>query len=349
MNINQLLQLTVQRNASDLHLVPGYPPLLRSNGELIPVPGPELVTDEVVGAFIMTIINPLQKKIFEENFEVDLSFTFAGRTRFRVNIFKEQGHIAVALRHIPELIPELTSLGLPQVIQKLAELKQGLILVTGPTGHGKTTTLAALLNQINLTRACHIITIEDPVEYIYPKGKALVNQREMFSDTKSWNGALRAVLREDPDVVLVGEMRDFETIAAAVTIAETGHLVFATLHTNSASQSVDRIIDAFPTHQQSQIRTQLSSALEAIISQRLVPTIQPGRVLAVELLIKTPALSTLIRDGKSHLIDNLIQTSGELGMVSLDASLAKLISEGKITKDMGLTYSLHPDFLARLI
>ncbi|MDO8429114.1 MAG: type IV pilus twitching motility protein PilT [Candidatus Daviesbacteria bacterium] len=349
MNINQLLQLTIQRNASDLHLVPGYPPLLRLNGELVPVSGPELVTDEVITAFTITILNPLQKKIFDENLEVDLSFTFAGRSRFRVNVFKEQGHIAVALRHIPELIPELTGLGLPPVIQKLSELKQGLILITGPTGHGKTTTLAALLNKINLTRSCHIITIEDPVEYVYPKGKALINQREMFSDTKSWNGALRAVLREDPDVVLVGEMRDFETISAAVTVAETGHLVFATLHTNSASQSVDRIIDAFPTHQQSQIRTQLSSALEAIISQRLVPTINPGRALAVEVLIKTPALSTLIRDGKSHLIDNLIQTSGELGMVSLDTSLAKLISDGKISKEMGLTFSLHPDFLARLI
>ena len=266
-----------------------------------------------------------------------------------MNVFKEQGHLGVSLRLIPLLIPAMESLGLPPVVSKLTSLRQGLVLVTGPTGHGKSTTLAAMINQINMERSVHILTIEDPIEYVYPKAKGLVSQREMYLDTKSWPNALRAALREDPDVVLVGEMRDYETIAAAITVAETGHLVFATLHTNSASQSVDRIIDVFPVNQQSQIRLQLAVVLEAILSQRLVPTVNPGRVLAVELLLRTPALSELIRSSKAHLIDNLIQTSGELGMVNLETSLAKLVGAGKITMETAQGYSLRPDLLARLL
>ncbi len=348
MNIQQLLDLAVTRKASDLHLVAGYPPSLRIHGELIPVVGTEPLNDNDLAGLILPIMTPVQKSAFETNFELDLAVPFQNKARFRVNIFKEQGRVAASFRYIPLEIPDLENLGLPLVVSKLMGLRQGLILVTGPTGHGKSTTLAAMLNRINLTRNAHILTIEDPIEYVYPKAKSLVSQREMFLDTKSWPNALKAALREDPDVVLVGEMRDYETIAAAITIAETGHLVFATLHTNSAAQSVDRIIDVFPVNQQSQIRLQLAMVLEGILSQRLVQTITPGRTLAVELLLRNPALSELIRSAKTHLIDNLIQTSGELGMVSLEASLIKLVNEGKISMEMAESYSLRPDLLARL-
>ena len=349
MNIQQLLELAVVRNASDIHLVAGYPPTLRVHGELVPVVGTESLTDSEISGLILSILTPVQKSVLENNFELDFAIPFQNKARFRVNVFKEQGHLGVSLRLIPLLIPAMESLGLPPVVSKLTSLRQGLVLVTGPTGHGKSTTLAAMINQINMERSVHILTIEDPIEYVYPKAKGLVSQREMYLDTKSWPNALRAALREDPDVVLVGEMRDYETIAAEITVAETGHLVFATLHTNSASQSVDRIIDVFPVNQQSQIRLQLAVVLEAILSQRLVPTVNPGRVLAVELLLRTPALSELIRSSKAHLIDNLIQTSGELGMVNLETSLAKLVGAGKITMETAQGYSLRPDLLARLL
>lgn len=349
MNIQQLLELAVVRNASDIHLVAGYPPILRIHGELVPVVGTEPLTDSEISGLILSILTPVQKSVFENNFELDFAIPFQNKARFRANVFKEQGNHCASLRFIPLSIPTMESLGLPPVVEKLTSLRQGLILVTGPTGHGKSTTLAAMINQINFTRASHILTIEDPIEYVYPKAKGLVSQREMYLDTKSWPNALRAALREDPDVVLVGEMRDYETMAAAITVAETGHLVFATLHTNSASQSIDRIIDVFPVNQQPQIRLQMAMVLEAIISQRLVPTVKPGRVLAVELLLRTPALSELIRSSKTHLIDNLIQTSGELGMVNLESSLAQLIGEGKITMEIAQSYSLRPDLLAKLL
>lgn len=349
MNIQQLLELAVVRNASDIHLIAGYPPTLRIHGELVPVVGTGPLTDSEISGLILSILTPVQKSVFENNFELDFAIPFQNKARFRANVFKEQGHLGASLRLIPLLIPAMESLGLPPVVSKLTSLRQGLVLVTGPTGHGKSTTLAAMINQINMTRPAHILTIEDPIEYVYPKAKGLVSQREMYLDTKSWPNALRAALREDPDVVLVGEMRDYETIAAAITVAETGHLVFATLHTNSASQSVDRIIDVFPVNQQPQIRLQLAVVLEAIISQRLVPTVNPGRVLAAEVLLRTPALSELIRSSKAHLIDNLIQTSGELGMVNLETSLAKLVGAGKITMETAQGYSLRPDLLARLL
>lgn len=349
MNIQQLLDLTVARNASDLHLVVGYPPMIRLHGELIPVVGSEELSDSDLGSLVLPTLTPAQKKAFDETFELDFALAFAGKARFRVNIFRQQNHISAAFRFIPLNIPELSSLGLPPVIDKLVELRQGLVLVTGPTGHGKSTTLAALISKINQTRTAHILTIEDPIEYVYPKAKGVVSQREMLIDTKSWANALKAALREDPDVVLVGEMRDPETIAATITIAETGHLVFATLHTNSASQTVDRIIDAFPSSQQPQVRVQLAATLEAIISQRLVPTINPGRTLAVELLLKTSALGELIRSNKTYMIDNLIQTSGELGMISLENSLVKLVQSKKISFENAQAYSLRPDLLAKII
>lgn len=348
MNIQQLLDLVIERSASDLHLVVGYPPAIRVNTELIPVVGGEVLTNSSILAMVESLLTPNQKAYFEANFELDFGFTYQHRARFRVNVYRQQGTTSTSLRLIPLQIPSLESLGLPQTVEKLTKLRQGLILVTGPTGHGKSTTLAASINKINLERAVHLITVEDPIEYVYPKAKAVVSQREMFLDTRSWALALKSALREDPDVVLVGEMRDLETIAAAITIAETGHLVFATLHTNSAAQSVDRIVDVFPENQQAQIRLQLGAVLEAVISQRLVPTIAPGRVLAVELLLKTPALAELIRSSKTHLIDNLIQTSAEYGMVTLETSLARLIHEGKISYETALDYTLRPELLSKL-
>ena len=349
MNIHQLLEIAVQRTASDLHLVSGYPPSLRIHGELLPINGTTPLTNSDLLSLISPLISISQKKAFDENLELDLGMSFEDKARFRINVFKEQGHLTAALRLIPLKIPELESLGLPEAIKKLVTIRQGFILVTGPTGHGKSTTLAAMINKINLSRSAHILTIEDPIEYTYPKAKSIVSQRELLLDTKSWSNAMRAALREDPDVVLVGEMRDYETIAAAITIAETGHLVFATLHTNSAAQSIDRMIDVFPENQQPQIRLQLSVVLEAIISQRLIPTISPGRALAVELLLRNTALSSLIRDAKTHMIDNLIQTSGEMGMVSMENSLAKLVREGRITYEVAEGYSLRPSVLAKIL
>ena len=295
MNIQQLLGLTVERNASDLHLSVGYPPLLRIHGELMPVPGEEVIADTEIDMLISPLLSEEQKNVYKQNYELDFSFAFESKARFRANIYKQKGHNALALRLIPFVIPNLESLGLPPIVSKITTLKQGFILVTGPTGHGKSTTLASFIQKINVERAVHVITVEDPIEYVYSKGKSFIEQREMYKDTKSWGNALRAALREDPDVVLVGEMRDLETMTAAMTIAETGHLVFATLHTNSAAQSVDRIIDVFPENQQPQIRLQLASTIEAIISQRLIPTIELGRTLASEVLFANTAVRNIIR------------------------------------------------------
>lgn len=349
MNIQQLLELTIVRNASDLHLVVGFFPLLRINGDLLSIPGEEVITTPLIESIIASLVDQDQKKIFEDTKEFDFSFDFQGRGRFRINLYYQKGNPAASLRLIPAEIRTLDELGIPKIVGKLSDLKQGFILVTGPTGHGKSTTIAALINKINLSRPAHIVTIEDPIEYVYPPGKALISQREILSDTKGWNNALRAVLREDPDVVLIGEMRDLETVASAMTIAETGHLVFATLHTNSASQSIDRIIDVFPQNQQAQIRVQLASTLEAIISQRLISTISPGRVPAAELLFTTPAVRNMIREAKTYLIDNLIQTSAELGMVNLESSLAVLVKGGKISSETALKYALRPELLNKLL
>lgn len=349
MNIQQLLDLTIQRNASDLHLSVGFPPMLRIHSELIPVPGETPTTPEQIESLIKPLISQMQQSIYKQTLELDFSFEFEKKARFRVNLYRQKGYSAAALRLIPYRIPAIEELGFSAPVKKLTELKQGFVLVTGPTGHGKSTALASFINQINQTRAAHILTVEDPIEYVYPPGKSLIEQREMFSDTKSWENALRASLREDPDVVLVGEMRDLETISSAMTIAETGHLVFATLHTNSASQSVDRIIDVFPEIQQAQIRLQLASTLEAILSLRLIPTIAPGRILASEVLFATSAVRSIIREGKSYLIDNTIETSAELGMQSLERSLAGLVRAGKISQDVALKFALRPELLSKLL
>lgn len=349
MNINQLLEITIQRNASDLHLSVGFPPIIRVHGELLPVPGEGSVTPEQMESLISQILTQVQKDIFAKNLELDFSFDFEGKVRFRVNIYRQRGQLAAALRLIPFRIPELSQLGFPPVVVKLCEVKQGFVLVTGPTGHGKSTTLASFIQRINQQRAVHIITIEDPVEYVYPRGKSLIDQREMYKDTRSWGGALRSALREDPDVVLIGEMRDLETIASAMTIAETGHLVFATLHTNSAAQSIDRIIDVFPEIQQPQIRLQLAATLEAILSLRLVPTIEPGRTLACEVLFATPAVRNIVREGKSYLIDNVIQTSAEYGMQILEKSLVDKVRSGTISEEVALRYTTRPELLNKLL
>ncbi|MDO8573972.1 MAG: type IV pilus twitching motility protein PilT [Candidatus Daviesbacteria bacterium] len=349
MNIQQLLDLTIQRNASDLHLSVGFPPMIRVHGEMFPVPGEVEITSHQMESLIAPLLSTIQQNIFKQVLELDFSFEFEKKARFRANLYRQKGTQAAALRLIPYKIPAIEELGLPSVVKKLTELKQGFILVTGPTGHGKSTTLASFINSINISRAAHVITVEDPIEYVYPAGKSLIEQREMYSDTRSWGNALRSALREDPDIVLVGEMRDLETISSAMTIAETGHLVLATLHTNSASQSVDRIIDVFPEIQQPQIRLQLASTLEAIVSLRLIPTIEPGRTLASEILFATPAVRNTIREGKTYLIDNIIETSAEKGMQILERSLADLVKRGKISQETALKFTLRPELLSKFL
>jgi len=348
MEMSELLNETSKREASDLHLLVGCQPILRIDGELLPLRDREILTEEMVEKLIFSILTPEQKELFLANKELDFSYA-TSQARFRTNIYFQQGTMAAAFRLIPLNIRNIEELNLPKICHTFAGLRQGFILVTGPTGHGKSTTLAAIINEINQNRACHIVTIEDPIEYVYPKAKAIISQREMHHDTHSWEVALRSCLREDPDVVLVGEMRDYETIAAALTIAETGHLVFATLHTNSAAQTVDRIVDVFPEEAKSQIRAQFSATLEGILSQRLVPAIDGGRVPACEILVATPAVRTTIREGKTHLIDNIIQTSAELGMISLEGTLARLVKTGKITATVAEEFALRPEELERLI
>ena len=347
MDIKQLLELTARREASDLHLLVGYPPIIRIDGVLAPIQSEPPLTGETIEALIFSMLTSEQKDLFLANKETDFSYAY-GSSRFRGNIYFEKAYMAAALRYLPQKIRTIEELTLPKIYHQFVNLRQGFILVTGPTGHGKSTTLAAVLNEINLNRKVHIVTIEDPIEYVYPTGRSIISQREMHTDTHSWNVALRSVLREDPDVVLIGEMRDYETIAAALTIAETGHLVFATLHTNSASQTIDRIVDVFPEKQQAQVRLQLASTLEAILSQRLLPAIGGGRKPVTEILIATPAVQTAIREGKTHLIDNIIQTSGDVGMSLLETSLSALVRSGSISLDTAKEYSLRPEELIRL-
>lgn len=349
LEIQKYLEYTLSHDASDLHLMVGALPVVRIDGELRPVSGEDILTAERVEALVFEMTSPEQKDLLLTNKEVDFSFALGEVARFRVNAFYEKGYLAASLRLIPIKIRTIEELNLPPVISRFAELPQGLVLVTGPTGQGKSTTLAALINQINESRSAHIVTIEDPIEYVYPVKRALIAQRELHLDTHSWEIALRSVLREDPDVVLIGEMRDYETTSAALTIAETGHLVFATLHTNSASQTVDRIIDQFPEHQQAQVRQQLSQVLEGVVSQRLLPAIEGGRLPAVEILTANSAIRSTIRDGKTHLIDNIIQTSAAQGMILLESSLASLVKGGKISFEVAMAHTLRTEELTRLV
>jgi len=349
MNNKEILQKSIDLNASDIQLSVGRHPIYRVDGRLREEVSLDVMTPELIKSRIEEILNEEQKDLLNINKEMDFSFNLANGARFRINAFFERGNMVASFRRIPLKIPSFKDLNLPDIMLEFCKLPQGLVLITGPSGQGKSTTLASLIDYINKTRAEHIITIEDPVEYIFKDEMSLIRQREMHVDTHSWGVALRSVLREDPNVLLVGEMRDLETISSAITIAETGHLVFATLHTNSAAQSIDRIIDVFPEHQQQQVRVQLSQILEGIVSQRLISGITKGRYPAVEVLIATPAIRNLIREKKTHQIDNTIATSADIGMQTLEKSLADLVNTGKITLDEAKRSTLRPSQLARLI
>jgi len=347
--MDEILKATVARGASDLHLTVGLPPMLRISGKLVPTEYPRLMPD-TVKRLIYSILNDKQKEKFEKQWELDCSHSVRGFGRFRVNVFKQRGVVGVALRAIPSTIPSRVELNLPPILDDIVMKPHGLILVTGATGMGKSTTLACMLDKINSERASHIITIEDPIEYIHPHKKAMLNQRELGQDTQSWTQALRATLREDPDVILVGEMRDLEAIAHTLTAAETGHLVFSTLHTADAAQTIDRIIDVFPPHQQQQIRIQLASVVEAVISQQLIPHASGvSRVPAVEVMIATSAIRNLIREGKTHQIYNALQTGSKHGMQTMEQSLLDLYQNKQITYEDALNHTMHPEDLRRMI
>jgi twitching motility protein PilT len=347
--IELLLEEVIKRKASDLHLQVGLAPILRVDGSLTPVAGADILTEETVESLIFAVLDADQKQILLKDKEFDFSFAFGDLGRFRVNAFHERGNLAAALRLIPNEILTIEQLGLPQIVSKFADYPRGLVLVTGPTGSGKSTTLAAMVHKVNQERATHILTIEDPIEFTHKSAKSVIVQREVHYDTYSFGAALRSALRQDPDVVLIGEMRDLETIASAITIAETGHLVFATLHTNSAAQSIDRMIDVFPSHQQPQIRSQLSNILMAVCSQRLVPTIGGGRIAAAEILVATPAVRNIIREGKTHQLEAVIQTGAEHGMQSMDKTLVNLIHAGTISYEEARNYAIDIDELDRLM
>lgn len=346
--MEELLKIAVQRKASDVHITVGVPPVFRINGKLVPFQSPPLLPGDTT-TFFEEIATAAQREKLMQNGEIDFSFAIKGISRFRVNAFKQRGSIAIAIRVVNENISTLDELGLPEILKNFARQHRGLVLVTGPTGSGKSTTLAAMLRLINEERSCHIITLEDPIEYLHKHNKSIVNQREIHSDSMSFSNALRAALREDPDVILVGEMRDAETIGIAVTAAETGHLVFATLHTGDAPQTIDRIIDVFPPHQQQQIRVQLSLTLQGIVCQQLVPRVDGnGRVVALEILSVNPAVRNLIREGKSHQLASVIQTGARFGMQSMDFSLKDLYRRGLISYDEALARAVNQETFIRL-
>jgi len=347
--MDDLLRTTVERGASDLHLTVGLPPVLRINGTLVATEFARLSPEESK-RLVYSILNDKQKEKFEKTWELDCSHGVRGFGRFRVNVYRQRGVVGACLRAISNTVSTRTDLNLPKVVEEVVDRPHGLILVTGATGAGKSTTLACMLDIINQSQSYHIITIEDPIEYIHPHKKSMINQREVGQDTMSWSFALKATLREDPDVILVGEMRDQETIAGTLTAAETGHLVFSTLHTSDAAQTVDRIVDVFPPHHQQQIRVQLSAVLEAIFSQQLVAHASGvGRVPAVEVLIATPAIRNLIREGKTHQIYNAIQTGSKHGMQTMEQGLFELVTNKMIMPDEALMHTMHPDELRRMI
>ena len=347
--IETLLEECVRRKASDLHIQYGIPPILRIDGALVAVPNMPALTEEMIRGLIFATMDEDQQKSFLKDKEFDYSFSFGDLARFRVNAFHERGKMAAAFRLIPNVIVPLAELGMPPVVETFADYPRGLVLVTGPTGSGKSTTLAALIDKINREKSVHILTIEDPIEFTHKSQRSVIVQREVHYDTFSFAAALRSALRQDPDVVLIGEMRDLETIQSAITIAETGHLVFATLHTNSAAQSIDRMVDVFPAHQQPQVRAQLANMLQAICSQRLVPAVAGGRVCAAEIMVANSAVRALIREGKTFQLDTAIQTGAEQGMQTMDRTLAKLVQTGVITYDAAREYAVDVNELNRYV
>ena len=349
LKIENLLEECIRRKASDLHIQYGMPPILRVDGALVPISDVPALNEEMLADIIFATLDEHQKQIYLKDKEFDYSFAFGDIARFRVNIFHERGKMAGAFRLIPNQIRSINDLGMPPIIESFSEYPRGLVLVTGPTGSGKSTTLAAIIDKINREKSKHIITIEDPIEFTHKSQRSLIVQREVHYDTFSFSTALRSALREDPDVVLIGEMRDLETIQAAITIAETGHLVFATLHTNSAAQSIDRMIDVFPAHQQPQVRSQLSNMLMAICSQRLVPAVGGGRVAATEIMVANSAIRSLIREGKTYQIDTAIQTGADQGMQTMDRTLAKLVQTGVVTYDDARNYAVDIENFNRLV
>ena len=347
--LTTLIETTIREGASDLHLLVGRHPVLRVSGALVPlIREPQLSSKDTV-SFLEVFLLPEDQKIFLRDKEIDFSYSFKDAVRFRGNAYFEKGNVGIALRLIPRHIPSLQELKLPETLKQFINKRQGFFLVVGPMGHGKSTTLASLLEMINASRSEHIMTIEDPIEYVYEEKLSIIDQREVRIDTKDFHTALVSMFREDVNVALIGEMRDRETISSAVTAAETGHLVFSTLHTNNAAQSIDRIIDIFPSEQQEQIRLQLASSLNGIFSQRLVPRISGGLIPAFELLISNNAVSNLIREKRTHEINNVIETGLEQGMIDMNRSLADLVRKGEITAESALAYSPNPQVMERLL
>lgn len=348
--LKELLEATIDTQASDLHMSVGHPPVVRIGGELVSLPKKKKLSAQDTEALADGLMGTEERiQRFRQDKEIDFSLNFEDRARFRVNVFFQKGNVSVALRLVPNKIKTMEELNLPSVLHQFTKATQGFVLITGPSSHGKSTTLAALIDEINHNRADHIITIEDPIEYVFKNDRAIIDQREVYQDTESFTTALRSTFRQDPDVIMVGEMRDPETIGIAITAAETGHLVFATLHTNSASQSIHRIVDSFPAGQQGQIRAQLSGSLLGVVSQRLMPKISGGQIPACEVLINNPAVANLIRENKIHELSLVIETSAQLGMISLNRALAKLVKGGEVSLENALNYSLSPMELKALV
>jgi len=347
--VKELLDLTYLEKASDLHISAGRYPTLRITGRLVPLIKMKKITSEDSQGLAFELMTEEQRERFLQEKEIDFSYNFEDKARFRVNIFFESDNISSALRLVPNKIPTIEELNLPSILHEFTRASQGFVLVTGPSSHGKSTTLAAMIDEINHTRAEHIITIEDPIEYVFEDDRSILDQREVYQDTLSFARALRSTFRQDPNVIMVGEIRDLETISTAITAAETGHLVFTTLHTNSASQTIHRIVDSFPPEQQNQVRSQLSASLLGVISQRLLPRIRGGLIPALEVMFATPAVANLIRENKVHELPLVIEISAEAGMVSLNRSLANLVRSKEVSLETAMAFSLNPSELRKLI
>ncbi len=346
-HIDEVLRMAHERKASDVHITSGLPPMIRLDGEVVALPY-EKMSDDITKRIIYDILNDDDLKKFEQTHELDFGYSVKGLSRFRVNVYMQRNSVSAALRLIPNRIPSFEELRLPPIIRDLAKRSSGLVLVTGPTGSGKSTTIASMIDDINESRHSHIITIEDPIEYLHKHKNCMVNQREMHSDTFSFHNSLRAVLREDPDIILVGELRDLETIEAALTLAETGHLVFGTLHTRNAPSTMDRIIDVFPADQQDQIKVLLANTIEGVVSQQLLPKLGGGRVAALEIMVGIPAIKNLIREGKTHQMYSVIETSSNVGMQTMDRSLAELVRQGMVSYEECMMRSVDKETFARL-